>query len=101
MPSIEEHCQHSERIYGVRGEDIHNWIDEPSQRKCRHDLNSVQTAIQIFGKLYGVEMVENIFLDHLRADSEEQKRRAELAEELSGPKRWMKILFRLWQKLRH
>lgn len=44
-------------------------------------------------------MVENNFLDHLRADSAEQQRLAELAEELSGPKRWMKILFRLWQKL--
>jgi hypothetical protein len=96
MPSHEEHCQHSEKRYGVRGDDIHTWIDEPSQisggshRNYRHDLNSLPTAIQIFGKLYGAEMVENIFLDHLKADSEEYRKQCEESKEkgFNNPNIW-------------
>jgi len=95
MPNHEEHCLHSEKRYGVRGDDIHAWIDEPSQvaggthRDYRHNLSSLQTAIQIFGRLYGAEMVENIFLDHLKADSEEKrKRKEELEKSGINPKRW-------------
>ena len=79
----------------MRGDDIHAWIDEPSQvsggthRDYRHNLSSLQTAIQIFGRLYGAEMVENIFLDHLKADSEEKRRRKEELEKSGiNPKRW-------------
>ena len=81
MPQHEEHCLHSERRYGVRGDDIHAWMDEPSglaggsHRNFRHDLNSLPVAIQIFGSKYGAEMVENIFLDHLKADSEENRKK--------------------------
>ena len=70
---------HSLKRYGIRGDDIHSWMDEPSQvsgathRKFRHDLKSLPIAIKIFGKKYGDEMVENIFLDHLKADSEEDR----------------------------
>jgi hypothetical protein len=95
MPDHEEHCLHSEKRYGVRGDEIHAWIDEPSQvsggthREYRHNLSSLQTAIQLFGKLYGADMVENIFLDHLKADSEEKrKRREELEKRGISPKRW-------------
>ena len=95
MPNHEEHCLHSEKRYGVRGDEIHAWIDEPSKvsggthREYRHNLNSLQTAIQIFGKSYGAEMVENIFLDHLRADSEEKrKRKEELEKRGVSPKTW-------------
>ena len=65
--------------YGVRGDDIHAWMDEPSQvsgaahRMFRHDLKSLPVAIKLFGAEYGDEMVENIFLDHLKADSEEDR----------------------------
>jgi len=98
MPQHEEHCLHSEKRYGIRGDEIHGWIDEPSQisggshRNYRHDLNSLPTAIQIFGKLYGAEMVENIFLDHLKADSEENRRQKEEVQdnELDNPNRWTK-----------
>ena len=98
MPNLEEHCQHSEKRYGVRGEDIHSWIDEPSQvaggshRDYRHDLSSLQTAIQLFGELYGVEMVENIFLDHLKADSQEHRKRTEELTKngFGSPKLWTK-----------
>ncbi len=81
MPQHEEHCLHSEKRYGVRGDDIHSWIDEPSavagalHRDYRHDLGSLPIAIQIFGSKYGADMVENIFLDHLKADSEENRQK--------------------------
>jgi hypothetical protein len=95
MPNHEEHCLHSEKRYGVRGDDIHAWVDEPSQvsggthRDYRHNLSSLQTAIQIFSKQYGAEMVENIFLDHLKADSEEKRiRKAELEKSGINPKNW-------------
>src|SRR4030067_1418688 len=81
MPGHEEHCLHSQKRYGVRGDDIHSWIDEPSavagalHRDYRHDLHSLPAAIQIFGSKYGADMVENIFLDHLKADSEENRKK--------------------------
>lgn len=81
MPEHEEHCLHSEKRYGIRGDEIHSWMDEPSSisggthRKFRHGLEDLPIAIQMFGKIYGEEMVENIFLDHLRADSEEGRKR--------------------------
>src|SRR4030067_1301123 len=86
MPNHEEHCLHSLERYGVRGDDIHSWIDEPSQiagsshRKYRHDLNSLPIAIQMFGEKYGDELVETIFLDHLKADSEEARQPIEKEE---------------------
>lgn len=90
MPQHEEHCKNSEKRYGIRGEEIHTWMDEPSQvaggshRDFRHDLSSLQTAIQLFSGLYGTEMVENIFLDHLKADSAESRKKAEVIKESSG-----------------
>lgn len=89
MPTHEEHCLHSERRYGVRGDDIHSWIDEPSQisggghRKYRHDLNSLDIAIQVFKGKYDEETIRNIFLDHLRADSEESRKPSEGSNVLS------------------
>ena len=77
MPNHEEHCQHSFKRYGVRGDDIHSWIDEPSQimggehRKFRHDLASLPICLDVFKDKYTPDMIENIFLDHLKADSEE------------------------------
>ena len=98
MPQHEEHCQHSEKRYGVRGDEIHSWIDEPSQisggshRNFRHDLNSLPTAIQLFCKTYGAEIVEDIFLDHLKADSEEKRRQKEEAQDsgIDSPNFWTK-----------
>jgi hypothetical protein len=80
MPSHEEHCSHSQKRYGVRGDEIHTWMDEPSSvagashRDYRHNLTSLPTAIQMFQNLFGADMVENIFLDHLKADSEESRK---------------------------
>ena len=95
MPSHEEHCEHSLKRYGVRGDEIHAWMDEPSQvagvshRNFRHDLSSLSTALQLFGKIYGADVVENIFLDHLKADSEESREREGKAEIVSS-KLWTK-----------
>lgn len=81
MPDHEEHCLHSLKRYGIRGDDIHSWIDEPvavagaSHREYRHSLESLHAAIQIFGSKYGADTVENIFLDHLKADSEENRKK--------------------------
>jgi len=96
MPQHEEHCLHSEKRYGVRGDDIHAWMDEPAQvsggshRNYRHDLNGLQIAIQMFGKIYGAEMVENIFLDHLKLDSEENRRREQASDQSLNPRLWSK-----------
>jgi hypothetical protein len=71
-------------------------MDEPSRvagishRSYRHDLSSLPTAIQLFGKVYGAEMVENIFLDHLKADSEENRKREQESDE--------SLKLRLWSK---
>jgi len=96
MPQHEEHCLHSEKRYGVRGDDIHRWMDEPSQvsggshRDYRHDLNSLPIAIQVFGKTYGAEMVESIFLDHLKADSEENRKYEKESGQGISSKIWSK-----------
>ena len=81
MPNHEEHCLHSLKRYGVRGDEIHSWMDEPSSvagsshRDFRHNLTSLPVAIQMFQSIYGADIVENIFLDHLKADSEESRKR--------------------------
>jgi len=73
--NLEEHCQHSLKRYGVRGDEIHKWIDEPvriagrSHRQFRHDLASLPMAVKMFEAKYGADTVKNIFLDHLSADS--------------------------------
>jgi hypothetical protein len=71
-------------------------MDEPSSiagqshRSFRHDLSSLPTAIQLFGKAYGADIVENIFLDHLKADSEEHRKREQESDESLKPKLWSK-----------
>jgi hypothetical protein len=80
MPNHEEHCRHSEKTYGFRGDDIHRWIDAPSRflggshRSERHDPKDVEMAIQVFGSKYGNEIVREIFNDHLVLDAEERNR---------------------------
>lgn len=86
MPNNEEHCQHTLRRYGVRGEDIHVFLDEPCRiagqghRTFRHDTKTIKLVGEIFGKKYGRELAENIALDHITADHEERikKRNSEL-----------------------
>ena len=76
MPNHEEHCQHSRKRYGVRGDEIHHWLDEPAKfygkyhRKYRHDSETVEVVGEIFGNKYGRALAENIALDHLALDRE-------------------------------
>jgi glycine cleavage system aminomethyltransferase T len=78
MPDHEEHCQHSLKRYGVRGDDIHSYIDEPCKiarqghRVYRHDTTTIKLVGQIFGAKYGSAFAESIALDHITADHEEE-----------------------------
>lgn len=80
MPSREEHCQHTLERYGVMGEDIHEWMDEPSlilgpeHRNERHDPK--QEIPPIFITKYGEELARNIILDHIFLDVKSVKGKA-------------------------
>lgn len=87
MPSLEEHCQHSLKMYGVRADDVHMWLDEPCRaygpkhRQFRHDEETVGLCGEIFSKKYSKEfslptdktetLIENIALDHIMLDHKE------------------------------
>lgn len=78
MPNHEEHCEHSFKRYGVKGEDIHTFLDEPCRlvgqghREFRHDTKTIKLVGDIFGEKYGRELAESIALDHLTADHEDE-----------------------------
>lgn len=73
MPNNDEHSKHTYDIYGVRGEEIHKWMDEPSRlygashRKTRHDPD--QSIPKIFVEKYGEELARNIIIDHILLDT--------------------------------
>lgn len=77
MPSFDEHCKFTYDRYGVTGEEIHEWMDEPvklfgpSHRKIRHDPN--QKIPQKFIEIYGAELSRNIVLDHILKDLETEQ----------------------------
>jgi hypothetical protein len=82
MPNHEEHCQHSEKRYGFRGDDIHTWMDEPSffmgpaHREERHNRNrDLPIVIKMFGDKYGEDVARHIFLDHIYLDAKERARK--------------------------
>ena len=79
MPDHEEHCRHSEQRYGVRGDDIHWWIDElsgplgSSHREFRHNAyRDLPMVYRIFGQKYGNDIAREIFLDHITLDVKER-----------------------------
>lgn len=81
MPDREEHCRHSEQLYGVRGDDIHAWMDQPSyilgpsHREERHNYRrDLPIVLQIFGAKYGDDIARQIFLDHITLDTKERAR---------------------------
>ena len=90
MPNFEEHCQHSLKRYGYRGEKIHRFLDKPSRRygcshrEFRHDSETVKLCGKMFGEFYGSRiMAENIALDHIMLDHEEEiKNRNEEKEQI-------------------
>lgn len=72
LPNKEEHCKHTLSRYDVTGEDIHEWMDEPSlllgpdHRDERHDPK--QGLPQKLIEKYGKELARNIMLDHIFLD---------------------------------
>ena len=71
MPNHEEHCRHTKKLYGVRADDVHTWMDAPSaiygssHRWTRHDLALVPKK---FLDKYGEELAKQIMLDHILLD---------------------------------
>jgi len=69
----EEHCLRTYERYGIRGDEIHSWMDEPSSisgaghRIYRHRLNQVIPKFLIVK--YGRELCRYIMVDHIIADN--------------------------------
>ena len=69
MPRRSEHTEHTMSKYGVTGEDIHIWMDEPgmiygsSHTNERHDPD--QIIPYEFVMKYGEELARDIIHDHL------------------------------------
>jgi len=76
-PNLLEHANHTKEIYGITGEDIHKWIDNPvklfgvNHRTIRHDPN--QDIPKIFIDKYGLELARNIIIDHMILDLSSNK----------------------------
>lgn len=86
---LQAHADRTEALYGVRGEDIHKWIDayfdyrrfmrsirinfadgfDPySHRKYRHHRQALPEVLEAFSGRYEPEVIEALFLQHLRDD---------------------------------
>ena len=89
MPSHEEHCRQSLKLYGKSFAELHRWMDEPSTLArtryggFRHDPNKTpQEALTIFGP-----SADKACLDHIRLDELESRKHPtdEGKEEISTP----------------
>lgn len=88
MPDLEHHAEHTLKRFGFRGEDIHEFLDEPvrtfgfAHREFRHDTETIKLVGRMFGSEYGRELAENIALDHIMLDHEEtiRKRKKDVQE---------------------
>ena len=93
MPNLEEHCRRTLKRYGLEGRDVHAWLDEPSReyatahRQFRHDTETIRLAGEIFGKVYGKSLAENIALDHIMVDHEEEIKRRNTTIAVSLPEK--------------
>jgi PAS domain S-box-containing protein len=86
---ISEHADRTERLFGVRGEDIHRWIDgffdhngqehgetmakeldfDPySHRRFRHCKEALAEAVKEFGGKYTNQQIRDVFEAHIRDD---------------------------------
>lgn len=86
---LSEHADHTEKLVGVRAEDIHKWIDrffdvegfdsflrygkkegfDPyGHRKYRHCIEALEDAVAEFEGKYSREQIEGVFKTHLRDD---------------------------------
>jgi PAS domain S-box-containing protein len=86
---ISEHSDHTEKVVGVRAEDIHKWIDgffdaegfdmllrhgqtpeyDPyDHRKFRHCQEALQEALEEFKGKYTEEQIKGVFETHIKDD---------------------------------
>lgn len=86
---ISDHADHTEKLFGIRGEDIHRWIDgffehdgldhsprpgkmpkhDPyDHRKFRHCQEALEEAYRQFASIYTKEDIKNIFETHIKDD---------------------------------
>ena len=86
---LSEHADHTEKVVGVRAEDIHKWIDglfdlegfdsfihlgrgngfDPySHRKYRHCIEALEDAYKEFEGEYTREQIKGVFETHLKDD---------------------------------
>ena len=72
IPSNEEHAQHTYRLYGFYGRELHRWIDIPSRthggmhRRFRHNARKPPCFSSI--AKYGYDMARKLQIAHLRLD---------------------------------
>ncbi|MGX9418833.1 DUF294 nucleotidyltransferase-like domain-containing protein [Vibrio sp. WJH972] len=88
---ITEHADRTEQLFGIRGEDIHKWIDsffdhegndhslrmaedmdyDPyDHRQFRHCKEALGEAVREFGDRYTTQQIKNVFETHIRDDYE-------------------------------
>lgn len=86
---IRQHAEKTERLCGYRAEDIHKWIDQYfdtarfrrsirrgfldgwdpfEHRKYLHNRESLSDAQAVFKGAYTDEIIEKVFLQHLKDD---------------------------------
>jgi len=86
---ISEHSEHTEKVVGLRAEDIHKWIDgffnaegfdmllrhgrmtefDPyDHRKFRHCREALEEALQEFKGKYTEEQIKGVFETHIKDD---------------------------------
>jgi len=86
---ISEHSEHTEKVVGLRAEDIHKWIDgffnaegfdmllrhgrmtefDPyDHRKFRHCREALEEALQEFKGKYSEEQIKGVFETHIKDD---------------------------------
>jgi len=74
MPGVTEHSRITKKRYGVSGENVHRWMDEPQKlfgsnhRTVRHGIE--QEIPSIFVDEYGEELARNIMIDHILLDND-------------------------------
>ncbi len=86
---ISQHADNTEKLYGIRAEDIHKWIDgffdseslrqflqfgkrdgyNPyKHRKYRHSLDALEDAYREFTPKYTKQQIRNVLESHIRDD---------------------------------
>jgi PAS domain-containing protein len=83
-----DHAKHTEALYGIRADDIHQWVDaffdeenyeyfiwtgaaetDPyAHRQFRHCIEALEEAFEEFKGQYSKEEIEKIFTTHLKDD---------------------------------